>query len=473
MLSLEAARELLRKHQQEHLLAFYEELDATQRAGLLAQIAEIDFGALGRLVRSPAVTRPGHVLPENMGPAPVLPPEPKGPAQSRTYRAARRRGQELISSGKVAAMVVAGGDGTRLGFAGPKGCLPATPVRRKPLFQILAEQILATSARYAAPVPWYVMTSQSNDAATREFFQTHDFLGLPAEEVFFFSQGQMPVASGEGRILLAEKHRLAMSPDGHGGCLTALRDSGALEDMARRGAEHISYFQVDNPLVRCVDPLFIGLHAQAGADMSAKALPKRNPHEKLGNFCSIDGKVSVIEYSDMPEELACATCNDGTLLFGAGSIAIHVFSRRFVERLTADGSTSLPYHCARKKVPHVGPTGALLTPDEPNALKFERFVFDALPLAENVVILETIRCEEFSPIKNATGEDSVATSLRDQVRRAAEWLASAGVHVPLDAEGEVAETIEISPLFALEAEQLAEKLPPGMALEPGAELYLQ
>jgi UDP-N-acetylglucosamine/UDP-N-acetylgalactosamine diphosphorylase len=242
--------------------------------------------------------------------------------------------------------------------------------------------------------------------------------------------------------------------------------------MAARGVELISYFQVDNPLVRCIDPLFLGLHDLQGAEMSAKCLPKRSPTEKLGNFCLVDGKVTVIEYSDLPAELACATTEDGRLRFSAGSIAIHVLSRSFVERLTEGGSGPLPYHRAEKIVPYVNDAGELVQPAEPNAVKLEMFVFDAMPLAERCAILETERSEEFSPIKNAEGEDSLASSLRDQVRRAAVWLEDAGIAVPRDADGQVAAAIEISPLLADCAEELAKKASPDLKIRPGQSVYL-
>jgi len=373
----------------------------------------------------------------------------------------------------VAAVVVAGGQGTRLGIDGPKGCVLVTPVKGKSLFQVFAEQIRAARIRYGGPVPLYVMTSPANDAETREYFGSNGHFGLDAGDVFFFAQGQMPAIGLDGKVLLSERHRVAFSPDGHGGCLAAMARSGALDDMARRGVEQLSYFQVDNPLVRCVDPVFIGLHAQAGAEASAKAVPKREPLERLGNFCLVDGKVTVIEYSDLPEELAMATRDDGTLLFSAGSIAIHVFSRSFVERLTAGGDCGLPMHRAVKKVAYIDPTGAEIDPPGPNAVKLERFIFDALPLAEKAVILQTPRDEEFSPVKNAAGADSLDTCKHDQVRRAAEWLEAAGVSVPRDARGEVAAAAEISPLFALDADELRSKLPEGMKIKPGQELYLE
>jgi UDP-N-acetylglucosamine/UDP-N-acetylgalactosamine diphosphorylase len=265
---------------------------------------------------------------------------------------------------------------------------------------------------------------------------------------------------------------LALSPDGHGGSLQALRASGALADMARRGIDLISYFQVDNPLVRCLDPLFLGLHDLRGAEMSAKALPKRDPMEKLGNFCLLDGKVTVIEYSDLPEELARATRPDGRLRFSAGSIAIHVLNRSFVERLTADGRCPLPLHRAEKKVPCIDEAGHVVRPDTPNAVNLETFVFDALPLARATVILQTDRAEEFSPIKNADGADSPATCLHDQVRRAACWLEAAGIAIPRDVDNKVAAAIEISPLYADGPEQLAQSVDPDLTITPGEDLYL-
>jgi UDP-N-acetylglucosamine/UDP-N-acetylgalactosamine diphosphorylase len=402
----------------------------------------------------------------------VLPAAPKDAAAQAAYAQARRRGREAIAAGRVAALVVAGGDGTRLGFAGPKGSLPVTPVRRKSLFQVFAEGLLACRRFYGGNVPWYIMTSPANDAVTREFFARNKFFGLPAEDVFFFAQGRMPALGRDGKILLADKGLIAWNPDGHGGSVTALRRSGALDDMARRQVEVISYFQVDNPLVHCVDPLFVGLHLEAGAEMSAKALPKRDPLEKLGNFCLVDGKATVIEYSDLPEELARATRPDGTLKFSAGSIAIHLFSRGFLEKLTAGGECRLPFHRALKKAPCLAPTGVRIQPDQPNAVKLEMFVFDALPLAKETVILETLRDEEFSPVKNSTGEDSLATCLHDQVRRAARWLENAGLRLPRDAAGQPAAAVEISPLAALEADDLIGKIHPER-IQAGQELYLE
>ncbi|MCE5326855.1 MAG: UDPGP type 1 family protein [Planctomycetaceae bacterium] len=469
----------LAQHGQSHLLRFYDELPPARQAALLNQIEQIDLDELGRLVAQYVLAAPAAAIEGEIEPAPVVSARTGGDRIAAELSAARLRGQELIAAGKVAAFVVAGGQGTRLGFDGPKGCFQATPVAHKPLFQVFAEQILAASRRSGKAIPWYIMTSPLNDAATQAFFRQQNYFGLDGADVFFLVQGTMPAISlgcpggpAAGKLLLEQRDALATSPNGHGGAMTALRQSGALDDMARRGIELISYFQVDNPLVRVIDPLLLGLHHLRGAEASAKSLPKRDPMEKVGNFCLVDGKVSVIEYSDMPDELARATMPDGRLLYGAGSIAIHAFSRTFVERLTAGGRTMLPFHRADKKVPFLDAAGRRVEPERPNAVKLEMFIFDALPLARQTVILETDRSEEFSPIKNATGLDSPATSLHDQVRRAAAWLDAAGVSVPRDADGQVAAAIEISPLYADSPEALAGRVDPKLAIAPGQSLYL-
>ncbi len=471
-MDVEATREVLKAHGQEHLLAFWDQLDEGRQKALLDQIAALDWGRMDEWVTRYVRGSGGAAIPSRLDPPDVVPVAPTSSSALAEKEAARKRGEQLLAAGKVAAFVVAGGQGTRLGYDGPKGCLEATPVAHKPLFRLFAEKIVAASRRYRVRIPWYVLTSPATDVATKAHFRQNDFWGLSPHDVIFLKQGSMPAFSMDGKILLADPGRLSLSPDGHGGCLPALRASGALEDMARRGVELISYFQVDNPLVRCIDPLFLGLHDLRGAEMSAKAVAKRDPLERLGNLCVADGRLMVIEYSDMPEELARACGSDGRLKFSAGSIGVHVLSRSFVERLTEGGTCSLPFHRAEKVVPHVDAAGRLVKPDRPNAVKLERFVFDALPLARATVVLETLRSEEFSPIKNASGADSLATSLYDQVRLCAVWMEKAGVKVPRDADGQVAAAIEVSPLFADSAEELAAKVDRKLAIATGQSFYL-
>ncbi len=472
MPNLQTVRRMLEAHGQGHLLGHYESLTPAQQAALVSQIAAIHFDQLDEWIAQYVVNAPGVVIGPDIAPPEIVPCKPTDEAGKARHAQAIARGRQLLAEGKVAAFVVAGGQGTRLGYEGPKGCFEVTPVKHKPLFQVFAEQILAAGRAAGKPVPWYVMTSPANDVPTRAFFRQKGYFGLNERDVFFLMQGTLPAISLDGKVLLSGPGELALSPDGHGGSLRALRVSGGLADMARRGVELISYFQVDNPLVRCLDELFLGLHDLAGAEMSAKALPKRDPMEKLGNFCLLGGKVTVIEYSDLPESLARATRPDGRLRFSAGSIAIHILSRSFVERLTADGRCQLPLHRAEKKVPFIDAKGTLVKPEAANAVKLEMFVFDAMPLAKASVILETDRAEEFSPVKNADGPDSPTTCLHDQVRRAARWLAEAGIAVPRDVDKKVAAAIEISPLFADSPEKLAKVVDPKLTITAGQNLYL-
>jgi UDP-N-acetylglucosamine/UDP-N-acetylgalactosamine diphosphorylase len=276
------------------------------------------------------------------------------------------------------------------------------------------------------------------------------------------------IDANTGKALLNAPDSLALSPNGHGGSLKALYTSGAIADMKDRGVEHLSYFQVDNPNVHCVDPLFLGLHAMDESQMSSKMLEKAYPKEKLGNFCKVGGRVTVIEYSDLPDELAEARLPDGELKFRAGSIAIHALRVDFIESLnTSTEGFSLPFHRADKKVAYIDNDGKLHNPAEPNAVKLETFVFDALPLCDAAIILETDRVEEFAPIKNAdtpAGEDdavdSPATSKQLQTERAARWLKAKGVTVAANDDGWADATIELTPLAAVEPDDLDDaKLP--------------
>lgn len=443
-------------------------LDALPEAGrnkLTAQLQSLDLDAISELIDTQVKTRAPAVLPRVIDPVKAYPREP-GAEHRQLYHDAELRGRELLRQGKVGAFLVAGGQGTRLGYDGPKGEYPVTPIHHKPLFQVFAEQLLAHCRDAGKPIAWYLMTSDINDVATRAFFKKHDYFGYDPANIIFFPQGMMPAFSMTGEMLLAEKDSLALSPDGHGGSLRALEKSGALADMKKRGIEHLSYFQVDNPLVQCIDPLFLGLHDLTGSEMSSKTIPKANALEKVGNFVFADGAVQVIEYSDLPESLALQTNADGTLRFNAGSIAIHALSVSFIERLNEGGRLKLPWHRAEKKVPYVDDSGTPVKPDQPNAVKLEQFVFDAIPLAKNAIVYTTDRAEEFSPVKNAEGVDSPATCRRDQIRRAAHWLRHAGLEVPVT-HGEPDVVLEISPLFATSAVQLTTRHLPEMIKSGG------
>ncbi|MDD4818360.1 MAG: UDPGP type 1 family protein [Victivallaceae bacterium] len=429
----------LAKYKQSHLLRWWSELNAAERKNLATQIDGIDFRTLAALIDSHVMKRPAPPMPDTFEPAPFFSLRPANAAMEAYYDKATEYGESLLCSGKVACLTVAGGQGTRLGFDGPKGTYPIAPVTGKTLFNLFADAIARNQEKYGAKIPWFIMTSRTNNDATVTFFEKNKFFGLDRGQVCFFVQGTMPAVGYDGKLLMESKSSLALSPDGHGGTLWALRTSGALDKMAEQGIDFVSYFQVDNPLVPVVDPKFIGLHALEKSQMSAISLSKTGPFEKLGNFCTSHGRTWIIEYSDLPPELAESRNPDGSLRFVAGSPAIHIISRSFIEDLTANGKPGLPWHRADKKVGCIDESGAFATPDKPNAVKFESFVFDAMPMAERTMLLEADRAEEFAPTKNATGVDSAESCRAMMVAQAKRRLSVCGVDVSQ------AGLIEISP----------------------------
>ncbi len=469
---------------QAQVFAFFEQLSPEARQRLLDEAAEIDLAEIERLNRM--LLAPGAAAGvdlEGLEPAPYE-RRPEQGGDPAAWAKARAEGEEALRSGRVAAFTVAGGQGTRLGYDGPKGTFPVTPLKGKPLFQVFAEKIRAAGERYGQPLHWFIMTSHANHAATEAFFDAHGFFGLERGRVHFFRQGRMPAVDFEGKILLEGPGTIALSPDGHGGSLRALERSGSLDLMQREGIDTLSYFQVDNPLVRAVDPEFIGWHLLRRSDMSSKMVPKAYPEEKVGHFCVQRGRLVVIEYSDLPVAMQRETEPDGRLRYIAGSIAIHILDREFIRRIArpaAGGSAgsgqpnqALPFHRADKKVAAIDAAGRPVKPDRPNGVKFEMFVFDALPFARNPVVIETRREDDFSPVKNATGVDSPQTCRDDQLRQFARWVRAAGGAVETDATGLPRTVFEVSPLFGYDEESFVEawrRLAPPPAVRDG--LYLE
>jgi UDP-N-acetylglucosamine/UDP-N-acetylgalactosamine diphosphorylase len=450
-------RQQLQHYRQEHVLAFWDRLNDAERRSLVEQLQTIDLERLAQLYAERERT---YQVPDTSR----IKPLPIVPADAPDNTAMRGVGEEALRRGEVAALVVAGGQGSRLGFDHPKGMYAVGPVSRKSLFQIHAEKVLALGRRYGKQPPFLVMTSPATDGETREFIEQHRYFGLPKEEVFFFCQGTMPALDLEtGKLLMESPGRLFLSPDGHGGTITALAKSGLLARLQQRGIHHLFYFQVDNPLVKVADSIFLGRHITQRAEASSKIVPKQGPKDRLGNLVLVDGRCTMIEYSDLPDSLAHETDENGRLRLWAGSPAIHIFDVAFLARVT-EGAGLLPFHVARKKVPYLDDKGQTVQPQKENALKFERFIFDVLPLAERWLVMETSHREEFAPLKNAKGADSPKTVEAALTNLAADWLSRAGVEVPRTANGEPAALLEISPLFALDAEELAARVKRGQRI---------
>ncbi|REJ65486.1 MAG: UDPGP type 1 family protein [Planctomycetota bacterium] len=445
----------LARYGQEHVLAFWDELDAAGRAQLAEQLADIDLDLVDSLYRTGSDAVNFAELARRAEPPHAI--RLAGDQNPFSPEAARARGEAALREGQVAVLVTAGGQGSRLGFAHPKSLYKIGPISGASLLQIHIEKIRATARRYGVSVPLYVMTSPVTDQETRRFLDEHDRFGLAADDVFVFCQGTMPaVDAATGKLLLAGRDRLFLSPDGHGGTVKALRRSEAFADLARRGIEHIFYFQVDNPLATVCDPEFIGYHLLAESEYTLQVIGKRSPQEKLGNVVRVDERTQIIEYSDLPDEAAEWRNDDGSLKLWAGSIAVHMFGVDFLRRV-AESDVGLPFHRAIKRVPHLGEGGEPVEPAEPNAVKFEQFIFDLLPLARESLSVEVAADDTFAALKNAPGAplespEYVQRMMSDLHRR---WLRQVG------AEVDEQTIVEISPLFALDAEQLAERVAPG------------
>jgi len=431
---------------QQHLLAFWDQLDDAGRARLARQVAVIDFGQLAELFQHVAATQDWAALARRAEPPPAIRLGDRDGA-SFNVEEARARGEQALAAGEVGVLLTAGGQGSRLGFNLPKGMYPIGPVSGVSLLEIHLEKALAARTRYGAAMPVYVMTSPVTHDEQFAFLNKHGRFGLAEDDLVVFCQGTMPAVDAEtGKLLLAAKDELFLSPNGHGGTVAALADSGAIEHMCRRGVKHLFYLQVDNPLAPIADAEFVGYHLLANSELTSMAVAKQTPDDKLGNFVAVDGRVQAIEYSDFPQDVAERRGADGGLVFWAGSIAVHVFAVDFLERAIGLRD-ALPFHVARKKVPHVDASGRRVEPMQANALKFERFIFDLLPHAENAIVVEYPERDVFAPLKNSPGADRdtpeyVRALMVDQHRQ---WLTAAGVKI---AKGV---PVEISPLWALDA----------------------
>ena len=428
------AKKILEANGQAHVLGFWNKLGAKARKELLAQIATIDFKELARC-RSMLPAFSADLAAEKTGKASAAPTAPKvAQLKGKAYDKAAAAGAKELAAGRVAVLLVAGGQGSRLGYDGPKGAYPIGPVTDNPLFYFHARKVLAKTRKYGKSVPFYIMTSEANYDATVACFKENAWFGLDRKDIFFFKQGMWPGMTPDGKIILDAPGHVFMSPDGHGGLLAALRNSGALADMKKRGVRSVFFFQVDNPLVEIADEAFIGCHVQAKSEYSLKLCAKRDPFEKVGMPMKFGNSFKMVEYTEMTDEQCKRKGKDGRLYFLYGSPAIHVFDRAFLERQAAK---PMPLHLAHKKIATVNAKGVVEKPSAPNGYKFEKFIFDILPDAKRVAFLAFDQKDEFSPVKNAEGGDSPATCKADMQAKWRRQLAERGILIEGDAVLEV------------------------------------
>ncbi|MCL6590357.1 MAG: UDPGP type 1 family protein [Firmicutes bacterium] len=437
---------LVTKYGQEHLLRFYPQLTPVQQSNLLSQILALDFELMARLYHDLGQGSPAKAVANQITPLLADAWEEFSPQKQTGLF---QTGLAAIQAGKVAAFLVAGGQGTRLGFAGPKGAFDLGLPSHKSLFQLQAERLINLSRRSGKYIPWYIMTSPENHRETVAFFETHHYFGYPQSELCFFSQDLLPVLDHDGKIMLCAPDRIMLGPNGNGGCFLALEKSGALADMRYRGVEWIFLYGVDNVLVKVADPGFVGYAMGSGLAAASKVVSKIHPEEKTGVLCYLDHRPAILEYSELPPELAHQTTPDGKLAFRNANIVSHLLRRDFLEA-NAPYFTQLPYHLAHKKMPTLDAAGNLKIPSAPNAYKFELFIFDIFPLLPDMAALLVDRDAEFAPVKNDSGPDSPATARELLLNLHRDWLLNAGVP-PEMLNGR---TVEISPLTSYGGESL-------------------
>ncbi len=399
---MEAIKRTLKKYSQEHLLNGYDKLDESKQKKLLNQIENINFELINSLYQN---SQKEVQIPETqITPIEYLDKE----KLNGYYKSFQETGEKAIRSGKLAAVTMAGGQGTRLGHNGPKGTFDIGLDSHKSLFELLSDSLKEQGKKYDVTIPWFIMTSEENNNDTVDFFAKHKFFGYEKDKnIFFFKQGELPMVDTEGKILIGEDGLIKEAADGHGGIYEALVKNGMTNKMRELGVEWIFIGGVDNCLVKMVDPVLMGIAIQKHVTAAGKSVVKANPGEKVGVFCKKNGRPSVVEYTEISKDMAEATDERGELIYGESHILCNLFNIDAVERM---GRTPLPYHTAFKKATYIDKNGNKVVPDGPNAYKFEAFLFDAFGELDDMAILRVKREEEFAPVKNATGTDSPETA---------------------------------------------------------------
>ena len=391
--TLEEARSILRKYNQEHLLNGYEKLDEQKKKILVDQILNTDFELINYLYTN--TKKENTENNEKIEPMEYL---DKNKLYD-DYKYYENIGKHAIEQGKLAAVTMAGGQGTRLGHNGPKGTYDIGLDSHKSLFELLCDSLKEAEKKYGVTIPWFIMTSKENNKETVEFFEKNRYFGYQKDKnLFFFIQGELPMVDTEGKILIGEDGLIKKAADGHGGIYESLVKTKMTDKMRELGVEWVFIGGVDNCLVKMVDPVLMGIAIDKKVTVACKSLVKANPHEKVGVFCRKNGKPGVIEYSEISDEMAEAVDENGELLYGESHILCNLFRIDAVERM---GVTPLPYHSAYKKAKYINKDGELVVPTSPNAYKFEAFLFDAFGEVDDMAILRVNREEEFAPVKNS------------------------------------------------------------------------
>jgi UDP-N-acetylglucosamine diphosphorylase len=398
LMNFEETKTMLENKGQTQLLKYYDELDQTQKEELLARIGKIDFSLLEILDNPSMKQKRGDIKPLSALKLSEI---------DKNRYSYEKTGIEAIKAGKVGAILLAGGQGTRLGYDKPKGTYNLGVTKKLYIFECLINNLMDVVKKADAWVPIAIMTSDINHDDTVSFFKEHDYFGYNSDYVYFFVQDMAPATDYNGKIYLEEKYKPAMSPNGNGGWFTSFAGAGLLDEFNKLGVEWMNVFAVDNVLQRIADPSFVGATIQSECVCGAKVVSKAAPDEKVGLLCTEDGRPSIVEYYEMTDEMMYSKDENGDLLYNYGVILNYLFSVKELIRIMED---KLPIHVVEKKIPYIGDDGVKNKPEKPNGYKFELLVLDLIHLMKDCLSYEVCRENEFAPVKNLTGIDSVESA---------------------------------------------------------------
>jgi len=400
----EEAKEILEKYNQSHIISWMEKVTEEDKDKIINQVLKFNFDELNSLYE--ITKKEAEIEKSNIE---HIKYTDINKLDDEQFKNIKSIGEDIIKKDKYAVITMAGGQGTRLGHSGPKGTFKINiKDGEKYLFQIIVESLLKAKQKYGVVIPWYIMTSEENNAQTLNFLEDNNYFGYPKQSVKLFKQGKAPLLDTNGKLIIDTNKLIKEASDGNGSIYTSLKKDGILDDMKQKGIEWVFVGGVDNVLLKIVDPLLTGITIKEGNLIASKSVVKTNPHERVGVFCKNNGKPKVIEYTELPTSMAEEVDQNGELVYGEVNILSHLYNIKALEELS---QKKLPYHIAFKKANYLNNNGEEVKVTEPNAYKFESFIFDGFAFYDNMSILRVKREEEFAPIKNAEGNDSPKTAI--------------------------------------------------------------
>lgn len=395
--------ENLKIYGQTRTLKILENVDKETRKKIIEELHDINFIQLKELYNN--IKEEAEVNVGELKPIKSLNPDKITKEEKEMYE---NVGADILRNNKFAVVTMSGGQGTRLGYKGPKGTFKIdVEPQAKYLFEIIADTLQRANKKYNVTIPWYIMTSNENNDEIVKFMEEHNYFGYDKEYIGFFEQGELPLITEDGQILLDENYNIKKASDGNGSIFKSMYIKGVLEDMKTKGIEWVYIGSIDNVLLKMVDTLLMGVAIKEGSEIATRSIFKNCPTERIGSLCIQDGKVKVIEYSELPQDMIEAKDEDGEILFGESHVMCNLFSIKALEKISLQ---NLQYHKAHKKYSYLDENGKLVEPEEPNAYKFEYFIFDSFEFFNQISIVRGKREEDFAPVKNKEGVDSPATA---------------------------------------------------------------